>query len=81
MGDVRHAGLLPGLGRAPGGQNGTPCQYSFLENPWTEEPDSKRVSTELAHMHVPIIKQPHQVKSNDITLVIISMVHVQRNTQ
>ena len=49
--------------------------------PWTEEPDSKRVSTELAHMHVPIIKQPHQVKSNDITLVIISMVHVQRNTQ
>ena len=29
-GDV---GLIPGLGRAPGGGNGNPLQYSCLENP------------------------------------------------
>ena len=28
-GDV---GLIPGLGRSPGGGNGNPLQYSFLEN-------------------------------------------------
>ena len=34
-GDV---GLIPGLGRSPGGENSNPLQYSCLENPWTEEP-------------------------------------------
>ena len=29
-GDV---GLIPGLGRSPGEGNGTPLQYSCLENP------------------------------------------------
>ena len=29
-GDV---GLVPGLGRSPGGRNGNPLQYSYLENP------------------------------------------------
>ena len=27
------AGLIPGLGRSPGGGNGSPLQYSYLENP------------------------------------------------
>ena len=27
------AGLIPGLGRSPGGGNGNPIQYSCLENP------------------------------------------------
>ena len=27
------AGLIPGLGRSPGGRNGHPFQYSCLENP------------------------------------------------
>ena len=31
-------GLIPGLGRSPGEANGNPLQYSYLENPWTEEP-------------------------------------------
>ena len=48
---------------------------------WTKEADLRRVSTESTHMHVLIMKQPHQVKSNDIKLVMISMVHVQRNMQ
>ena len=30
MGDL---GLIPGLGRSPGGGHGNPIQYSFLENP------------------------------------------------
>ena len=32
-GNVRDMGLIPGLGRSPGGQHGNPLQYSFLENP------------------------------------------------
>ena len=37
-GDVRDAGLIPGLGRSPGAGHGNPLQYSCLETPWTEEP-------------------------------------------
>ena len=32
-GDLRDAVLSPELGRSPGGGNGKPVQYSFLENP------------------------------------------------
>ena len=32
-GDIRNVGLIPGLGRSPGAENGTPLQYSCLENP------------------------------------------------
>ena len=32
-GDAGDAGSIPGLGRAPGGENGSMCQYSCLENP------------------------------------------------
>ena len=31
-GDVRDMGLIPGLGRSPGGGKGSPLQYSSLEN-------------------------------------------------
>ena len=31
--DVRTAGLIPELGRSPGGGYGNPLQYSCLENP------------------------------------------------
>ena len=37
-GEERDVGLIPGLGRSPGGGHGNPLQYSCLENPWTEEP-------------------------------------------
>ena len=36
-GDMRN-GLIPGLGRSPGGGNGNPLQYSCLENPMNREP-------------------------------------------
>ena len=32
-GDLRHLGLIPGLGRFPGGGHGNSLQYSCLENP------------------------------------------------
>ena len=32
-GDTRDAGSIPGLGRSPGGGNGSPLQYSCLGNP------------------------------------------------
>ena len=32
-GDIRDLGLIPGLGRSPGVENGNPLQYSCLENP------------------------------------------------
>ena len=31
-GDIRDASLIPGSARSPGGVNGNPLQYSFLEN-------------------------------------------------
>ena len=36
-GDVRGAGLIPGLGRFPGGGHSNPHQYSCLENPMDRE--------------------------------------------
>ena len=32
-GDSGDAGLIPEMGRSPGGGNGNPLQYSCLENP------------------------------------------------
>ena len=37
-GEEGDVGLIPGLGRSPGGGHGNPLQYSWLENSWTEEP-------------------------------------------
>ena len=31
-GDIRDVGLIPELGRSPGGGHGSPLQYSCLEN-------------------------------------------------
>ena len=36
--NVGHLGLIPRLGSSPGREHGNPLQYSYLENPWTEEP-------------------------------------------
>ena len=35
--DIRDAGSIPGMGRSPRGGNGTPLQYSRLENPMNRE--------------------------------------------
>ena len=36
-GDARDMGLIPGLGRSPGGGNGNPLQFSYLENSMLRE--------------------------------------------
>ena len=36
--DAGDPGLIPGLGRSPGVENGKLLQYSCLENPWKKEP-------------------------------------------
>ena len=36
-GNIRDMGLIPGLGRSPGGGHGNPLQYSCLENPVDRE--------------------------------------------
>ena len=38
IGGIRDKGLIPGLGRSPGGGHGNPLQYSYLENSIPEEP-------------------------------------------
>ena len=35
--NVGDLGLIPGLGRSPGEENGNPLQYTYLENPMDGE--------------------------------------------
>ena len=42
-GDAEDSGLIPGLGRSPGGGHGNPFQYSCLENPMHRGPWWARV--------------------------------------
>ena len=36
-GNIRNVGLIPGLGRSPGGGHGNLLHYSCLENPMDRE--------------------------------------------
>ena len=36
--NAEDVGSTPGFGRYPGGGNGNPLQYSYLDIPWTEKP-------------------------------------------
>ena len=36
--DIRDAGSVPGSGRSPGGGQGDPLQYSYLEVPMDRKP-------------------------------------------
>ena len=36
-GDIKDTGSVPGLGRSPGGEHGTPLQSFCLENPMDRE--------------------------------------------
>ena len=54
-GDSKDAGLIPGLGRVPGGGNGNPLKYSCLEKSMNRGPGglqsmgSQRAGHDLAH--------------------------------
>ena len=65
-GDTADSGLIPGLGRFPGGRHGNPLQYSWLENshgqrslegyhPWgcKESDTTERLSTAAALFFYP----------------------------
>ena len=43
---LRRRGLIPGLGRTPGGENGNPPQYSCLGNPMDREEPGRLQSLE-----------------------------------
>ena len=62
-GDIKDEGLVPGLARYPGEEDGNPLQYSCLENPmdggaWraTVHGASKESETEEACTHA--LRQP-----------------------
>ena len=44
------AGLIPGLGRSSGEGNGNLLQYSYLGNPWTEEPGLQSMESQESDM-------------------------------
>ena len=51
-GDTRDVGLIPGVGRSPGGGRGNPLQYFAWRIPWTEEScgsDSFVIPWTIAH--------------------------------
>ena len=56
-------GLIPGLGRSPGGGNGKPLQYTCLENPmdrgawWATVHGVTRVGHNLATNPLPLVKE------------------------
>ena len=56
--DTGDLGLIPGSGRSPGGENGNPPWFSFLENSmdrgawWATVHGSQRVGHDLATEHV-----------------------------
>ena len=64
-GDARDVGLIPALGRSPGGGNGNPLQYSCLENPmdrgaWRATvhgitKSRTQLSTHIQHIHAHMI--------------------------
>ena len=59
VGGTREAGSIPGSERPPGGGNGSPLQYSCLENPtdrgawWATVHGSRRGMTGWAYPHTP----------------------------
>ena len=58
--DTRDSALIPGSGRSTGEGNGSPFQYSYVGNLWTEEPGqlqsmgSQRVRHNHVHMYTHI---------------------------
>ena len=71
MQETRGMGLIPGLGRSPGGAHGNPLQYSSLENPmdrgaWqatvyrvAQSQTQLKWLTACAHTHTHILSLTH----------------------
>ena len=52
-GDVRDSGLIPGLGRSPGGRHGNQLQYACLESLKDRE-DWKAIVHRIAKSRIPL---------------------------
>jgi len=65
-GDIRDVGLIPGLGRSPGGANSNPLQYSCLENPidrgawWAMVHRIAKSQTQLKQLITAHTETPHK---------------------
>ena len=68
MGDL---GLIPGLGRSPGGEHGSPLQYSFLENP--HEPRSLARYSPLGCKESDMSEQLSITHKNNMSLTHFSL--------
>ena len=69
-GDIRDVGLIPGLGRSPGGGHGNSLQYSSLENP-TDRGAWRAIVLKVAknrigfsHKHFDFFKESTRVEQN-----------------
>ena len=64
-GAAGHIGLIPGSGRSPGGENGSPLQYSCLQNPmdrgvwWAIIPGVAKESDRTEHLKNNIVALEH----------------------
>ena len=69
----RDLGLIPGLGRFPGGGNGNPVQYSCLENPHGQRslegysPGGRKESDTTERLPFPFLF--HAIKHSVITFL------------
>ena len=83
-GDIRDVGLIPGLGRSPGGGHGNPLQYCCLENPrdrgaW-QVAVHRVTKSNLARMHTYTCMCIHTYNSyiyHTVLLFIIKLVFMQ----
>ena len=73
-GEARDAGLIPGSERSPGGGNGSPLQYSCLENHmdreawWATIHQVTRVRHNLATEHTHTHTHTHILQDNGYAL-------------
>ena len=78
-GDARDAGLIPGLGRSPGGGNGSPLQYPCLKNPtdreaWQATAYKVTKSTTL-HLSMSMMSSLG-VNTKNVTLLFLIISHI-----
>ena len=89
--DMRHSGLIPGLGRSPGEGHGNPLQYACLENPYGQRslasyrPWGHKESdmTERTHIHTSahLTNEKNEPSLGSILRFLDSKIHVLDTTR
>ena len=69
-------GLIPGLGRSPGEENGNPFQYSCLENPQGQRSLGHKEwdTTERLHFHFHLNKAGDGGKELSTLLMVTTLI-------